>query len=82
MGGDPVGNQAAARQLDHRPDAVANRRLGGSEHAIRGLDHQLAELAQLTFIGDQREHDLDLRLGPPGLDRDGGLHERRDLHLV
>ena len=53
---DLIGDQAGARQLDHRADrCVLDARLGGDP-----LD-QLAHQRELALVGDQRHHHLDAR---------------------
>ena len=81
--GDPVGDEARARQLDHRADGAArcrSRRGPRSSHdAVDHLAHQL----ELLLVGDQRDHDLELRRCAGALaDGPRGAHDRLHLHLV
>ncbi len=76
--GDLVGAQRGARELDHRPAQVLDRRL------LRG--DALGELAQpreLLGEADERVHDLDeRRLARPLANGSGGADDRAHLHLV
>ena len=79
--GDPVGDEARPRQLDHRPDrvvlALADALLVADPH------HELAQDLELLLVVDERDHDLDVRrVAGALLDRRGRAHDRLDLHLV
>ena len=79
--GDVVGQEARARQLDHRADRVVGRVL----HALLVGDalDQLAHQLELALVVDERDHDLEVghlaRALAHGL---GRAHDRPHLHLV
>ena len=80
MLGDPVGQQAGPRQLDHRPDQV-----GAGLGALLAADplDQPADQLELALVVDQRDHDLDLRgLAAAGPRRCGRPEDRPALHRV
>ena len=54
--------QRCARQLDHRADQVVERLAGRCELLGDRLLDERAHAAQLLAVGDERDHDLDLRL--------------------
>src|SRR5512133_1377649 len=79
--GDPVGQEACTRQLDHRPDRV----VGGVLHALLVGDalDVVAHEVELALVVDERDHDLEVghRAGAIA-HRLGRKHHRPDLHLV
>ena len=77
---DPVGDEARARELDHRPDQRAH--VVGA-HLRDHVLHPRAQDPDLLLVGDEREHDLDLRrVAEPVADRAGGGDDRLHLHVV
>ena len=56
---DVAGHEARAGQLDHGADDEAAT---GREALLRGdAQHQLARLLELARVGDERDHDLEVR---------------------
>ena len=70
--GDPVGHEARARQLDHRPD---RRPRPVAALLVDDAVHQPAHDLQLLLVGHERNHHLELRrvavrlAAPPGAAR-------------
>jgi hypothetical protein len=77
---DEVGLEARPRQLDHRPDEEVGAAL---EAEARGdPDREVAHELELALVGDERDHDLDLRRRAGALAHRGGRAEDRlELHL-
>ncbi len=80
--GELGGAQRRARQLDHRADQVVERLAGRLELLRHGLLDERAHPPQLLPVGDERDHDLDLRLLGVPARRERAAHDRAHLHHV
>ena len=78
---DLVGDDAGARDLDHRAELEIDLGAAFLLHRLGDRHDLFVEAVELSHRADQRHHDLRLRLDPPLLGVDRGAEDRADLHL-
>ena len=83
LGGDLVGGQSGARDLDHGADVVLHVDAGLCDQLVGGGGHDVLDELQLLDLADQRDHDLglDIVLRMLLVDVDGGVDDGGGLHL-
>ncbi len=83
FGGDLIGGQRSAGDLDHGAHQVLHVHTGSSQLLVSGLDHHVLDELQLLGVADQRDHDLgdDSPIGVLLLHVDGGADDGSGLHL-
>ena len=78
---DLVGDDAGARDLDHRPELIVDALPALLEHPLRDFGDLCRETIELPHRPDERHHDLGLRFDALLRRVDRRAEDRADLHL-
>ena len=80
LGGDGVGRQRRARDLDHRADLVGELGVPLGDDAVGCFGHGLLDAFKLLHVADERDHNLRLGGNPLGGDVERRFDDRGGLH--